>query len=131
MNLNQVEYSAGAQLCKLLKVRRLPTVHMYKKGSGKIADMTVKPSLFHLVVDEFHRVVGDDSIVLKAETTVDKELKLQHNATSNSNMTTAPFNEAMLAGDSLGDEIIASLKKEKKDEKKSNKEKKKSWFFAQ
>ena len=131
MNLNQVEYSAGAQLCKLLKVRRLPTVHMYKKGSGKIADMTVKPSLFHLVVDEFHRVVGDNSIVLKAETTVDKELKLQHNVTSNSNMTTAPFNEAMLAGDSLGDEIIASLKKEKKEEMKPDKDKKKSWFFAQ
>ena len=125
-NLNQVEYSAGAQLCKLLKVRRLPTVHMYKKGSGKIADMTVKPSLFHLVVDEFHRVVGNNS-----ETTVDKESKLQHNVTSNSNMTTAPFDEAMLAGDSLGDEIIASLKKEKKEDKTPNKEKKKSWFFAQ
>lgn len=126
-NLNQVEYSAGAQLCKLLKVRRLPTVHMYKKGSGKIADMTVKPSLFHLVVDEFHRVVDN----ISETTAVDKELKLQHNMTSNSNMTTAPFDEAMLAGDSLGDEIIASLKKEKKEEKIPNKEKKKSWFFAQ
>ena len=99
---------------------------MYKKGSGKIADMTVKPSLFHLVVDEFHRVVDNN-----LETTVDKELKLQHNMTSNSNMTTAPFDEAMLAGDSLGDEIIASLKKEKKEEKIPNKGKKKSWFFAQ
>ncbi|KAL3761085.1 hypothetical protein ACHAWU_006491, partial [Discostella pseudostelligera] len=91
----QIEYTANAKLCKTLKVNKLPTVHMYRKGRGKIVDMTCKPSLFHLVVDELHRVLGG----------VDEETG---NSESNDNV----FDVAMVAGSALGEEIVASLKKE-------------------
>ena len=81
-------------------MNKLPTVHMYRKGSGKIVDMTCKPSLFHLVIDELHRVLGD---VGKPDE-------------SNSNDA---FDATMVAGSALGEEIVASLKKE---DEKSN------WF---
>ena len=91
----QIEYTANAKLCKLLKVNKLPTVHMYRKGSGKIVDITCKPSLFHLVVDELHRVLDD---VGKTDD-------------SNSNV----FDVTMAAGSALGEEIVASLKKEEEE----------------
>lgn len=55
----EVEYTASAQLCKTLKINKLPTCHIYRRGKGKIVDMTCKPSLFHLVVDELNRVLDE------------------------------------------------------------------------
>jgi len=105
----QIEYTANAKLCKTLKVNKLPTVHMYRKGRGKIVDMTCKPSLFHLVVDELHRVLGG----------VDEETGISE---SNDNV----FDVAMVAGSALGEEIVASLKKE--EEVDGTKRQSNNWF---
>lgn len=114
----EVEYSASAKLCKLLKVKKLPTVHMYRKGKGKIVDMTCKPSLFHLVVDEMHRVLDDSDIAESSDVT---ELEAEtEQVGAHSNATSASFDRAMVDGSILADEIVASLGKEVP--------KKESWF---
>lgn len=117
----EVEYTAAAKLCKSLKVRKLPTVHMYKKGSGKVSDVTTKPSLFHLVVDELHHVLGssDDEVETGTVVTTKNELK-----TNDDDSTSFSFDETMKAGTTLGNEIIKDLSTEKK--KETNKEKR--WF---
>ncbi len=73
-------------------MNKLPTVHMYWKGSGKIVDMTCKPSLFHLAVDELHRVLGDVGKPDERNSYV--------------------FDVTMVVGSALGEEIVASLKEE-------------------
>jgi len=130
----EVEYSASAKLCKSLKVKRLPTIHMYKKGKGKIVDMTTKPSLFHLVVEELNRVIklGDDVTQVKEvelkgalhKAEKNEEVKIEK-VTSNGNMTNASFDVAMKAGSTLVNEIM-SLSKEKDIGK--NQTKAKNWF---
>eukprot|EP00584_Thalassiosira_punctigera_P022093 CAMPEP_0172553886 /NCGR_PEP_ID=MMETSP1067-20121228/52232_1 /TAXON_ID=265564 ORGANISM="Thalassiosira punctigera, Strain Tpunct2005C2" /NCGR_SAMPLE_ID=MMETSP1067 /ASSEMBLY_ACC=CAM_ASM_000444 /LENGTH=266 /DNA_ID=CAMNT_0013342149 /DNA_START=165 /DNA_END=965 /DNA_ORIENTATION=+ len=109
----EAEYSASAKLCKSLKVAKLPTVHMYRRGEGKIADMTCKPSLFHLVVDAMHRLMGDSEV---------QEIQLEKTAISlesNSNVTSTSF-------DGLANEIMTSLRG--KGEKIGTKEEKGPWF---
>eukprot|EP01083_Nonionella_stella_P237604 833368_1 len=121
----EVEYTASAKLCKALKVKKLPTVHMHRKGKGKLADMTCKPSLFHLVTDELHRLMEDPEAVPNNIEVVQTELKgtlgseIKHDVNSNANVTSTSF-------DSLSDEIMTSLKK-KAVEKEEVKEKN-SWF---
>lgn len=112
----EAEYSTSAKLCKSLKVRKLPTVHMYRKGEGKISDMTCKPSLFHLVVDELHRLMDGGTGAL-AESLPESRLEATTEpiARSNSNVTSTSF-------DGLADEIMTSLrtKKEKVGAEKEN-----------
>lgn len=117
----EIEYAASAKLCKSLKVKKLPTVHMFRKGKGKIVDMTCKPSLFHLVADEMHRVLDDsgnieslDDTELEAAET--EQVEIHNNATS------ASFDRSMVAGSTLVDGIVASLGKEKEAPKKEK------WF---
>lgn len=130
----EIEYASSAKLCKTLKVKKLPTVHMYRKGKGKLADMTCKPSLFHLVVDELHRLMEDP----EAETSV-VEVKLKgtlkkgpdvessklapeietNNVRNDGNVTSTSF-------DSLANEIKPFLGK--KGEKVEAKKEKSPWF---
>lgn len=130
----EVEYTASAKLCKALKVRKLPTVHMYRKGAGKIVDMTCKPSLFHLVADELHRLMEDDSAGVWALTPDQTELEIDVEnigiPTAGANVTSAAtFDRAMTAGSSLADEILVSLGKKKTNEEEGQKEKEKTpWF---
>jgi hypothetical protein len=101
-------------------VTKLPTVHMYRKGSGKIVDMTCKPSLFHLVVDELHRVMDERDETARVRGT---DLVLEEN--SNGNV----FDVAMEDGSVLGEEIVASLKKkDEKEEVDGKKQQNKNWF---
>mmetsp|Transcript_25840 Transcript_25840/g.41977 ORF Transcript_25840/g.41977 Transcript_25840/m.41977 type:complete len:318 (+) Transcript_25840:102-1055(+) len=134
----EVEYTASAKLCKSLKVKKLPTVHMFRKGEGKIADMTCKPSLFHLVEEEMHRLMeGGESRLLEEEMVVavgekslpkPKEEKVvvgdpiavTNNNNSNGNVTSTSF-------DGLADEIMTSLGM-KEEEKVGTKKEKNSWF---
>ncbi len=55
----EAEYSENAKLCKSLKVRKLPTVHIYQKGKGKLVDMTCRPSQFQNVIDELNRLLDE------------------------------------------------------------------------
>mmetsp|Transcript_6409 Transcript_6409/g.15963 ORF Transcript_6409/g.15963 Transcript_6409/m.15963 type:complete len:278 (-) Transcript_6409:146-979(-) len=130
----EVEYSANAKLCKALKVKKLPTVHMHRKGSGKIADMTCKPSLFHLVTDEVHRLMEDDSAGALTLTPDQTELEIDVEKigipTAGANVTSAAsFDRAMTAGSSLADEIMVSLGKKKANELAGQKKNEKTpWF---
>jgi len=112
----EAEYSASAELCKSLQVRKLPTVHMFRKGEGKIADMTCKPSLFHLVIEEMHQLM-DNSGIEESLPCAKPETKIY--AGTNGNITSTSFDE-------LGDEIMTSLRK--KEEKVGAEKEKKSWF---
>lgn len=135
----EVEYTASAKLCKSLKVKKLPTVHMFRKGEGKVADMTCKPSLFHLVEEEMHHLMeGSDSRLLLGEEEVVAAVKksspkpkeeeivvgdpiaVTNNNNNNGNVTSTSF-------DGLADQIMTSLRM-KEEEKVGTKEEKKSWF---
>ena len=128
----EVEYTTSARLCKTLKVNKLPTVHVYRAGSGKVVDMTCKPSLFHLVVDELRRVMdGSSSGASDAD---DAEAEADTNdeaAWSNRGdiKTNASFDVTMVAGSSLGEDIVASLKKKKKKNEDEGAKKETNWFW--
>ena len=115
----EVEYAASAKLCKTLKVKKLPTVHMHRKGSGRIADICCKPSQFQIVVDEVQRLLEgapaqsatDVSLETKRDATTEKEAGVQNKA----NATSASFDTAMSDGSSLADEIATSLQQEEKE----------------
>jgi thioredoxin 1 len=57
----EVEYSQNARLCKSLKIKKLPTVHYYKRGVGKLSELTCKPSQFQLVVDKMNHLLDDEN----------------------------------------------------------------------
>ena len=127
----EVEYTASARLCKILKVNKLPTVHIYRAGSGKVVDMTCKPSLFHLVVDELRHVLDRsssgasdaDDAEAEAEVNTDDEAARSNRSGIKTN---ASFDVTMVAGSSLGEEIVASLKKKNEDE---GAKKETNWFW--
>lgn len=124
----EVEYAASAKLCKVLKVKKLPTVHMHRKGSGKIVDMTCKPSQFQLVVDEMHRVLEDGVLVaepLPAGATQLEQIETKPAEAVNATGA-ASFDKAMTAGSSLADEILASMGKQKEEEKMDTPKKEKT-----
>mmetsp|Transcript_485 Transcript_485/g.1173 ORF Transcript_485/g.1173 Transcript_485/m.1173 type:complete len:190 (+) Transcript_485:537-1106(+) len=47
----QVEYSQNMQLCKMLGIKKLPHVHIYKGDLGRLAAFTCGPSKFPLLVE--------------------------------------------------------------------------------
>ncbi|KAL7495139.1 hypothetical protein ACHAWT_003718 [Skeletonema menzelii] len=109
----EVEYSQCAQLCKTLKVRKLPTVHYYKRGDGKLSELTCKPSQFQLVVDEMNRLVdgnGVDDIesIIGMDSEADgEEGGAPRNANDDSkNITSSSFDEAL---DNLSQEIMKTI----------------------
>lgn len=117
----EVEYSAAAKLCKALRVRKLPTVHMHKLGRGKVADMCCKPSQFQLVVDEVRRQLDgteEGSAVTEMElpshaVTEVAEAVATPVKLSNTTGSGNSFDDMMKKGTSLADEIIASMRKDK------------------
>jgi thioredoxin-like negative regulator of GroEL len=119
----EVEYTASAQLCKTLKVNKLPTCHIYRRGKGKIVDMTCKPSLFHLVVDELNRVLDE----AKNDTTSNVETNANVIMNDDEKMKNTTFDMTMVAGSSLGEVIVASLNEKKEDG--ANKKLLPSWFW--
>lgn len=131
----EVEYTQNTKLCKTLKVKKLPTVHMYRKGKGKISDMTCRPSQFQDVIDEVHRLLENpEESSLPEYTPVDMdrlEAELnQNNAYNDEKTETSLFEQTMTAGGKLAEEIMPEMTKEKKQGKvKVNDEsKEKSWF---
>ena len=110
----EVEYSQCAQLCKTLKVRKLPTVHYHKKGNGKLSELTCKPSQFQLVVDEMNRLVDGNGVGVDdiESVTVDSETDGEGgNAPRNTNddsknITSSSFDEAL---ENLSQEIMKTI----------------------
>ena len=118
----EVEYSAAAKLCKALRVKKLPTVHMYQLGKGRVADMVCKPSQFQDVVDTMNRLLNgpDGESSQPAMIELEEEIKIPIHAVegdaSKTNVTNTSF-------ESLADEIMTSLKK-----KEGTVKEEKSWF---
>ena len=54
----ECEYTANAKLCKTLKVKRLPSVHFYVRGKGKVSEVVTKPSEFDMVERELERLLS-------------------------------------------------------------------------
>lgn len=103
----EAEYTASAKLCKSLRVKKLPTVHMFRRGRGKVADMTCKPSMFHLVVDEMRRLLDAGLTAVPVESVAEVQLEETMKMERNVNVTDTTF-------DGLSDEIMTLLKKKKK-----------------
>jgi thioredoxin-like negative regulator of GroEL len=118
----EVEYGANAMLCKTLKVRSLPTVHMYKKGKGKVSQMTKRPSEFQDVVDEIDRLLSLDDEVESVE-----EETYTMNTASNATVDTQ-FEQTMRDGGNLSIEIMAKIKEQEREEKTKRSTKENSWF---
>lgn len=97
---------------------------MYKKGKGKVTQMTKKPSEFHDVVDEIDRLLlsldGDEENV--EPYTMNKYI--------NNTTDTNQFEQRMNDGSSLSEEIMTKIKEQEKVEKaqKAAKEKENNWF---
>jgi len=108
----EVEYSQCAGLCKTLKVKKLPTVHYYKEGEGKLSELTCKPSQFQLVVDEMNRLLDENDSDVIDDTVVDsevegEELHVPRNINDGSNnVTTSSFDEALK---DLSQEIMKTI----------------------
>jgi len=120
----EVEYNTNKDLCKTLKVRSLPTVHMYKKGKGKIAQMTKRPSDFHDVIDEIDRLLSEED--------AEETYTVNHSQIVSD---TALFEDFMKDGTEMLKEIMTGMKKSKmKEQEREEKEKiertekEKSWF---
>lgn len=130
----EAEYSASAKLCKALKVRKLPTVHMHVAGRGRVADMCCKPSQFQMVVDEVQRQLDGTAVVeVMAESStpvIEAEAEVEAGTAIGGNAMDAgdSFDEAMTNGSSLADEIMASLRGKEERQQGSSGEKEKSWF---
>ena len=111
----EVEYSANAHLCKTLKVRKLPTVHYYKRGGGKLSELTCKPSQFQLVVDEMNLLLDGnaaaaDEVEIIATKEVDDggEITVPSNILNDgsNNVTSSSFDEAV---SNLSQEIMKKI----------------------
>lgn len=119
----EVEYTQNARLCKSLKVNKLPTVHMYRGGSGKLADMTCKPSKFQDVVDEMNQL-----LLPSIDTSSDLQAESEPTAGMYSSNEGIPFDEAMSAGLELTDEIMAEVTQEETNPSIERSEEKNTWF---
>ena len=125
----EVEYSQCAQLCKTLKVKKLPTVHYYKRGEGKLSELTCKPSQFQLVVDEMNRLVdGSDvedikSITMDSKTDgIEGSAPIRNANDDSKNITSSSFDEAL---DNLSQEIMKTIQT---NQTSSGTKEKNSWF---
>lgn len=119
----EVEYNMNNMLCKTLKVRSLPTVHMHKNGKGKVAQMTKRPSEFQDVIDEIDRLLSS------TESEEDTESET-YTMNLDDRTDSMQFEQAMKDGSSLSEEIMSKIKLQEREEKarKAAKENQRSWF---
>jgi hypothetical protein len=97
-------------------------VHIYKKGRGKVAQMTKKPSEFRDVVDEIDRLLRIESGE-EDEKSGDEAFMMQHMTNTTDSVN---FEQIMRDGSKLSDEIMATIKEQERLEKAQKAEK--SWF---
>lgn len=120
MHFAEVEYNANKVLCKTLKVRSLPTVHIYKKGEGKVVEMTKRPSEFQDVVDEIDRLlIADDRKFVEDETYTITML----NATDDLN-----FEQRMAEGNDLSKEVMKKITLQEQVNRAKRAMNEKRWF---
>ena len=63
----EVEFSANAELCRTLGIKKLPNVHLYKGPLGRITGFPCGPSKFGLLEDTVTRflTMTDDELQLE------------------------------------------------------------------
>jgi len=125
----EVEYSQNAKLCKSLKVRKLPTVHYYKRGGGKLSELTCKPSQFQLAIDEMNRLLDGndaddvDNTIEDSSVDIGEEVTVPSNINDGSkNITSSSFDEAL---ENLSQEIMKTIQS---NQTTSGGKEKNSWF---
>ncbi|KAL7520858.1 hypothetical protein ACHAWX_005558 [Stephanocyclus meneghinianus] len=129
----EVEFNANRLLCKTLKVRSLPTVHVYKRGKGKVTEMVKRPSEFQDVVDEIDRLLASEETDVALEKT-DRSYPLVFEdetlGRDNKNATDQSlFEQTMADGTRLAEEIMEKVKEQEREDKAKNEAaKEKSWF---
>ena len=131
----EVEYSQNFKLCKTLKVKKLPTVHYYKRGEGKISELTCKPSQFQLVVDEMNRLVTEsvdvDDVDREDPDSEEQELSTvpsnKNVIDSGDNVTAPSLNEAI---ENLSQEIMKKIDDNQTASSRDEGKGKKPWFIA-
>lgn len=129
----EVEFNANRLLCKTLKVRSLPTVHIYKKGKGKVAEMIKRPSEFQDVVDEINRLLAleENDVAMKqigrSHPVVLKDETFSHDVRNSTDQ--AQFEQTMSDGSQLAEEIMKEMKGQGREQKsKEESAKEKNWF---
>ena len=103
VRLASIEFGANASLCRALGIKKLPSVHIYKRSAGKISGFSCGPSKFPLLVEKVDSYLKMSTEELVFEKNMDeggvlgdeivKELKQIHNeqqATLNKDSATAP-----------------------------------------
>eukprot|EP00984_Skeletonema_dohrnii_P035100 scaffold34616_cov159-Skeletonema_dohrnii-CCMP3373.AAC.5 len=125
----EVEYSQNAKLCKSLKVRKLPTVHYYKRGGGKLSELTCKPSQFQLAIDEMNLLLDGndaddvDNTIEDSSVDVVEEVTVPRNINDGSkNITSSSFDEAL---ENLSQEIMKTIQS---NQTTSGGKERNSWF---
>lgn len=99
-------------------------MHMFKKGKGKMSQMTKRPSEFQDVVDEIDMLLSlDDDGEVES---VEKEIYTMNTGSNATDDT--QFEQKMRDGGSLSIEIMAKIKEQKQEENAKNATKENSWF---
>ena len=106
-------------------------MHMYKRGRGKVAHMTKKPSEFHDVIDEIDRLLRLDDDEVETNSNVEETYKIT-GMSNNVTNSTRQFEQRMVEGGMLSEEIMMQIKKQEASEGKVKKDviakEKKDWF---
>jgi hypothetical protein len=82
----EIEFTANANLCRTLEVKRLPYIHIYRGADGLLTEFACGPKRFHLLTEAVTKYLGESG-------PTEAEL----------------FDDLMQAGDGLGREIVADL----------------------
>jgi thiol-disulfide isomerase/thioredoxin len=68
----EVEFSANAELCRTLGIKKLPNVHLYKGDLGRITGFPCGPSKFSLLEETLGRFLTMTEDELKLEKTLEE-----------------------------------------------------------
>ena len=72
MRFAEVEFSANAELCRTLGVKKLPNVHLYKGDVGRITGFPCGPSKFPLLEETLGRLLQMSDEELRLEKTLEE-----------------------------------------------------------
>lgn len=119
----EVEYTQNARLCKSLKVKKLPTVHYYKRGKGKLSELTCKPSQFQLVVDQMNNILAGN--VVEEDEVVIAVVGDDGEGREREAITTSSFDQALA---NLSQEIMETIQRSNQTSITSGRQEKNPWF---
>jgi len=57
-----VEYGANKELCKMLNIKKLPYIHMYKGTKGQVDDFVCSPKRFQILLDKMQEHMDSEEV---------------------------------------------------------------------